>query len=402
MTKREKFYRGAGVFLGLLAAGIAAFVITAYSIPAQNKIVSNISSVPAKLQPTASGTIVIPVAIEQPAAANRSALAASLITSSFSDLFSGAGWLNTAETTMYQDRFETALTFPPKFEWKKESSDVSATPAVFGISGKVSKSGGIYKGLIYGADGVPIFNEVNTPIVSNYEGVLGVGGDPDDFLAVYGAYQAQAFRIFRTASGWAYENVSRFFGNRVMNGGFEPAIIKSGGNFYVWSKTPEKPKLIKLFMNGGADISGAVDLSQSIFSGSEKAAVFSPAKVGSGATLTARVTDASGAVLFYSFSDRGFDKSKTLQVVSSNISDYPADTYTAVISELDFSGSGSKAAFSLSNDGENWRPAELGRLVNFPAGSRSLFWKAEFTPDGDPLTSPFLDRIRVDYQVKPF
>lgn len=39
-----------------------------------------------------------------------------LILSSFSDLFSGTGWLDEVKTTLYQDEMVTALTFPPRFE----------------------------------------------------------------------------------------------------------------------------------------------------------------------------------------------------------------------------------------------------------------------------------------------
>src|SRR6056297_2963906 len=41
------------------------------------------------------------------------------IGSSFTDLFSGRGWLDMSKTNMNRDSVTTAFTFPPQFSWRK-------------------------------------------------------------------------------------------------------------------------------------------------------------------------------------------------------------------------------------------------------------------------------------------
>ena len=104
---------------------------------------------------------------------------------------------------------------------------------------------------------------------------------------------------------------------------------------------------------------------------------------------------------WWSVNDLGFDKSKILTVASVNINNYPAEVWTVKISEADMSVSGGKVEFFVSSDGETWLPAALGETISFPGVNRQrLLWRAKFTPGEDLETTPFLDRLRLDYQVK--
>jgi hypothetical protein len=311
-----------------------------------------------------------------------------LVYSTFYEAFSGMAWLDPDGTTMYHDRNMRAFVFPPKFKWEEvgisAGSVESAVPA--GITGEVVKSGDMYKGLVYRADGTPVFDENNTPFVSKYPGELGFGGTDDDFIAVYGAYEGIAVRI-RPAG---VENISRFFGIRVMNGGFKPVISKIGDAWYVYSLASGVSKFVKLFDNGTGEIKGAVDLTD--LSGSIRPI---------GQTGSDGLIGRSGG-RYYRFVDQGFDKSAAVSVKSFNVDVYPWPLLGAVISPLYFSGEGAMVEFSLSNNRTDWREVKLGEHIEFPKGSGTkLFWQAIFKPDNDPHASPFLGGVRLDYEVLP-
>lgn len=471
------FYGGVVFLVVVLMIAITVFL----KIYIERQIERSLST---KLKEIFSISILEPTPVLEKIITEKSAQAPfeRLVPSSFTDLFSGVGWLDQGATTLYRDNTTTAFTFPPVFGWQKidspslsdgsynflekrsdgtnliciknrclaqnglelryspNSSPVSVEsfrsdpsyrrvdlPAELEGKSLVNISIGAldsvwllgavtkdisYEGFVFFFDGNK-FTRVQVPILSSYEGTLGFGGSDDDWLIVYGAYDGLAYRIRPAgetlfgAVGPVYPvritDLSGFFGIRLMDGGFEPAVLRVGSadtlRWYVFSLTAGKPKLIKLFHNQAEEISGVVSFSDKIFGGDVRKASFgfqgtNPQK------LLAKVDKGAGEEL-WEFSDLGFDKARTLDVFSSNINNYPAEVRTAKITELDFSPNGARVNFFVTNDGRKWYNASPGSEIVFPnKEGRELRWRATFIPDSNPDTSPFLDRLRLDYQVK--
>jgi hypothetical protein len=366
-----------------------------------------------------------------------------LVFASFSDIFSGTGWIDAGRTTMRLDASESAFTFPPDVAWEEVPGgavgdtsrciagrcaevrgtqlflDGDAVPrpaALAGASivnvsvealatewavGFVANEGGKYSASVFTFDGThftPVFAGASA-LASPYRGTLGFGGSDDDWLAVYGAYSGIAYHIrsgignCKLEIGNCITDISYLFHERLMSGGFAPRILKSGsGANTVWYVYGGK-RFIKLFQNGTDGIVGAVDLSDSLPGSVE---------VMDAAGLVARVNE-GGVSSYYRLVDRGFDVSGALTVVSKNINTYP-DTEVPVVVRLGTAPSsllGAQASFYVSNSGSEWEKVLPEREFAFPdPQGKSLFWKAEFKPSGDPAKSPFLKRIDLDYRVK--
>lgn len=214
-----------------------------------------------------------------------------LTLSSFSDLFSGTGWLDMSRTTLYQDERVTALTFPPRFEMKPigmaevefrerraDGSDMlcvwndcliekngalffvpfverhayadtryalppPASVASLKISslsigkletvwlvGAVVEQAGEYEGHIFVFDGArysPAFDAATAPLTSRYSGTLGFGGADNDWLVVYGGYEGIAYRIRGNNQSSIITDHSNLLGIRVMENGFQPVVLRS-------------------------------------------------------------------------------------------------------------------------------------------------------------------------------
>lgn len=351
--------------------------------------------------------------ITQPSAPAGAPSPSNLVYTSFTDLFSGNGWINSASTTMYQDINETAFMFPPKYTWQPIAGspgalEVPRGPA--GITTKVIQDSGKYKILVFASDGSEILSATSTPIISDYPGSVGVGGTPDDFMVIYGAVTGAGARVARAASGpWNVQDISPYLGMRVMNGGITPAVIRvaqgNSVNWYVWNAAAGSPRLIKLFTNGTDEIQGAVDLSGELFTHGEKAASFEEAQAGSDATLVAQITGSSGMVAYYAFTDLGFDKSAERFIVSSNINSQAGIVVAAsfYFDPGSFKNDGSQVDFYVSNDGTGWYKDNDGSLVSFlNAAGQELLWKADFKPSADGATTPYSDKIGLYYRVKSF
>ncbi len=201
--------------------------------------------------------------------------------------FSGTGWLNTNQTSLYRDDNESAIMFPPKYIVSQLQSAPSAAfpdtvaeterACIAGrclsrnglqlffdgsplplpdavqnkfvahvsiaaldskwIVGIVTSDGGQYAGYVFLFDGSAFLptldvqgtSNVPAPLVpSQYKGVWGFGGTENDFLAVYGAYDGKAVQIHYSLKTKTYSlvNISQFFPIRVMANGFRPAVIQ--------------------------------------------------------------------------------------------------------------------------------------------------------------------------------
>ncbi len=352
---------------------------------------------------------------------------------SFTDLFSGFGWLNQASTTLAHDQSATAFHLPALVEWKRiDGPAVSVSPyvvvtpesgAIQGISvsgtyvplpksftgktvtsvsaapigsrwavGVVVQNGSLYEASVYvlGSGGLePAFASFSSP----YVGVFGFGGSDGNWLAVYGAYDGVAYHV---KNGRA-EDVSRFFGTRIEAGGFRPSVVRTGDGWLVYGVSAGTVRIVKLFENGTGSIRGEVDVSPS-------------APFGDATTL--KISDAGGETFFveagrvsgterWEMRDRGFDVSKSYELVSLNLLGYPAETRYAGVTEALYDAGGGTVSFFISTDGENWKPVSVGSIGEISSSGTKLFWRVLVVPDAThPAYSPYLDQVRLDFRVR--
>ena len=169
----------------------------------------------------------------------------SLTPSSFSDLFSGTGWIDEEKTTLYHDLMATAFSFRPVTEWVRQESIMSyeeknkdsecikqnclsvngaalflngakvELPAeiregeIDGIYvkilgekwavGIISYKNEKYEGRVYLFDGLSFSNvsQSSEPLFySEYRGELGFGGSEKKWLAVYGGYSGAGYLFY--------------------------------------------------------------------------------------------------------------------------------------------------------------------------------------------------------------
>ncbi|MEX1014624.1 MAG: hypothetical protein WDZ80_05695 [Candidatus Paceibacterota bacterium] len=373
-----------------------------------------------------------------------------VLNSSFTDLFSGIGWINTDKTTMFQDRIVTSFVLPPDFSWQRISSipdvefieksdDEIDTRCINGnclvqnelnlslngnnvqlpqevnsqdlvnisignldslwLVGFVEQSGGRYHGKVFYLNQNRGFEKLeNVEFDSVYSGKIGFGGDDDNFLVIYGGYDGFAYHVLDADE---ITNVSQYFGNRVMDRGFHPVILKSNNsdisNWYVYSLTEDNPKLIKLFQNGTEKIQGAIDLSDLLFSREISSAYFSLINEN---TLAAKLID--GSQTYRIFTDNGFDVSQDRFIESININNYPAVIRGITIEDVEYIKGEADIELFVSNDGEEWHEAREKELITFSNRGRFLMWRVEIDPSNNKQYSPFINTIRLYYQVDTF
>jgi len=395
------------------------------------------------------------------------------LTSTFDDNFSGTGWLNREQTTMHQDFNAAAFIFPPQFDWrkvdeaasierlnlvkfierKKDGSAVSCLadtrcliekdlrlllreprdgsmreielPAelrrgnLFSLSvgalenkwvlGSVFEKDGGYSAQVFYFNGSD-FAKIDVPISSSYEGFLGFGGSDDDWLLIYSGYDGLGYRVRISSDGKIkITDISRFLGVRLMDGGFEPAIIRAVSNgqslsadvrWYIFSLTKGLPKLIKLFENRSGEIQGVVDLRQFLTLPAGAETVSFALEKSDLHRLATKIKYRDGREEFWSLSDLGFDKSNALKIVSTNLDNYSLVVTKAKISVLDLLLGGNRADFFLSNNGKKWYKTSFDKEVVFSdSAGRELYWKAEFYPSSDPETSVFLNRLSLYFRL---
>src|SRR3989304_3088143 len=282
----------------------------------------------------------------------------------------------------------------------------------FWILGGVVKDGGQYRGYVYKFDPsassgqAPELTKIfeDNDFLSPYPGMFGFGGTSDNWLAIYGAYEGIAWQTKTKNSFSSFHNISRFFPIRVMGDSvklkeakerfvsFRPEVIRDGKNWYIYSLTPAKPKFIKLVEDEEEKISAAWDLTKNLGLDSGVESAFSaiessglPVRSSEGAkegSLLALIDD----IELRRFRDFGFDKSKPLEVVSSNINTLPGKVVSARISGLERYSEGGETQFWLSNDGVFWKEAKAYETVVFTGPPEKLFWRVKFIPNEDLTT----------------
>lgn len=422
MRRTHELFTGTGVAIISAALVIGIFMLVWWGIGAvksaielrlERALVERLLTLVAPRQPSNNQSLIItPPAstniLETPALKQfiQSSDILGLVSASFSDLFSGVGWLDEEKTTMYHDKNATAFLFEPRFSLAKGTPPAFVEPSDAQWHGTVEKRGEMYE--------VRVNGELLAS--SPYEGTLGFGGSGDNSLVVYGAYEGAAFQFL----GGARRDISQLFGIRMMGGGFAPVVLRAPVNnqssiinfWYVFPRTGEPIRFLKLFENESGEIIGATDLTNKV---SER--------VGSGRTLTSIRAGVDGSVWmefgasgvreWYRFEDKGFvgppaGGEKT--VVSGDLNEgRDAAVRRARISRVDLSipfsvnNQSSIINFFLANQPGTWFPAQVGEWVTFPApDGKNLFWKAEFSiiNDQSSFSSPFFDFIQVEYFLK--
>lgn len=320
----------------------------------------------------------------------------SLVSASFSDLFSGTGWLNEGATTMYRDHNATAFLFEPRFDVVKGTPPTFANVAGASGNGTVEKQGEIYEGRVNG----------ELLVSSPYEGTFGFGGSGDNSLVVYGAYEGAGFQFLNGVR----RDISQLFGIRMMGGGFAPVVVRDARAeaWYVFPRLPtgqagagEPVRFLKLFENENGEIIGATDLTNKVSERVGLNARLADIKAGTDGSVWMEF-DANGVREWFRFVDRGFAWAGGT-VVSGDLNDgRSAEVRRARISRVNLADGGAEVEFYLANSEGKWWPVEAGEWLTFPEPEgKNLFWRAEFSgASGLRPTSPFFDYIQLEYFIR--
>lgn len=374
------------------------------------------------------------------------------------DLFSSTAHIDLEKTDMFLDERTTAFIFPPLYSWQKlrdcpeEDCGLANNSLVYiennpelttaqkiaqlprplptevanreiiqvaseqlasrTVVSFVVQEGDEERGLVYflenGRYQPLITDATNEQIITKYGrggGRITVGGEDDNFLILYIGYEGKAFHY----QAGKFVNVSRFFGLRVANEGFVPAIIKQGAKensvWYVVSLSSNKPKLIKLWQNGTNSLVGSYDISDNFSAWLREnnltPLAFSHEKKDAGFSLLAQ--GLLGQEL-WNFQDEGFDNTKKRTVVSVNLNKKEAFVRQAYIRSFglalgDNLENGYEKKFStsaqvyLGDSLTHFLPAAFGETINFSGLNQELYWKIELAPRRDNSYSPWLDHF---------
>lgn len=357
---------------------------------------------------------------------------------SFGDHFSSNAYIDNNKTNMFFDEQVTALVFPPIYDFKKLADCADKTcdlaDLIFTDQSKIKKpnrtpseligkkiissrldrlsskqvasyvvlDGEQERAYVYFLDGSEfspiITSETESKMITQYGrggGVVTVGGSDDDFLIIYIGYESFGFHYL----AGELSSISHFFGLRVTDGGFNPYIIKQGEGkrslWYILSLNSDKPKLIKLWQNGGNNIVGAYDFSY-IFRGlgSNLSAFKSGAGRGEIEFILKSSTDSFS---FSKFSDQGFDNSQDRVAASININTEDHKITKARIKSIGITGD---AEIFLADSDSNFIKVREEQEIKFSGDNSTLFWQINFSKSNDLEYSPWLDHINyLDYYL---
>jgi hypothetical protein len=275
------------------------------------------------------------------------------------------------------------------------------------LVGFTLKDGNNYRGQVFYFDGSK-FKLLVLPaeIYSTSFGLFGFGGDDSDFILVYGADQARAFRVRNSVA----TDISRWFSPRVMEGGFKPEIlrVKKGTDviWYVYSSTLSRPQFIKLWQNGTQDIVGEAVFSDLLAFSYPIASFRLVSSQDYRVVLLVRM-QSGNAEEWKIFIDRGFKNAAPAELVTKPISRNGgvAMVISSIVSvDLDLDAASAKTVdFSFSEDGQSWRQVPVGKNQPFLTDKiRSYFLKVRFPALTDRFQSPFLDSILFNYSGRRF
>jgi len=382
---------------------------------------------------------------------------------SFGDSFSGLAYLDEAQSDMFWDENVTAFTFPPVYQLEKQSEcsvtdcnlsrentdpqsiclaagclrktvdlklffnnrelklpppldeEILSSITLFSVGdawliGLVSGPATDERVWVYRFDGLafsPLIGQ-NTelqikPRFQRGGGRIAFGGTADDFLVIYAGYDGRAFR-FR---GENREDISKFFGLRVTDGGFWPQILKVGNGrdsiFYICSLSAGKPKILKIWSKDDLNSGGVFDFSPLLFRGDWRPdnILCGVSDADSKRLVVAAASDK--AYSLWSFNDLGFDNSRIRRLTSFNLNSKTAKTVkAAVLADIGAIAYDSQAApgliFSLANSRDNFEEVFPFLWHGFQSEGKELFWRLEFKPSDNQYYSPWFEHLnRLDY-----
>jgi hypothetical protein len=376
---------------------------------------------------------------------------------SFGDSFSSLAYINEEETDMFWDETVTAFSFPPLYSLTKQNdctindcglsreevnpiniclangclrkddnnnlffnnrplllppvlddkriSDVS----IFALNnqwliGLVTGPTEIEKAWVYRFDGLsfsPLFtDETQYQINPRYQrggGSLAFGGTSEDFLVLYSGYDGIAFRV----RGNNIEDVSRFFGLRVTNGGFLAQIFKIGNgaktNFYICGLDRNNPLFLKIWSKDENSSGGAIDLSALIFKGAFRTDSLLCALNNADEKKIAFASQKGGANELWIFQDLGFDISKSRKITSLNLNRKNKEIRATVIADLGFNYL-NNFQFYLANNENDFQATSPYLWQSFAQDGSGLYWRLELRPGDNKFYSPWLNHLnRLDY-----
>lgn len=265
-----------------------------------------------------------------------------------------------------------------------------------------------YEGLVYSFDGKRFSKIVREgEIVSRYFGLLGFGGEEDDFLVIYGAYLGKAFRF----QGNRVTDISSFFDYRFMTKGFRPEVVTVKKNrvhqWYIFSLSSNKPRFIKLWPDKNDNIAGEIDYPE-VFNGGDQEAAIKLLSVSDEKVRLLIFSRGNGVENWRVFSDLGFTNQTEGELVFKPIiNDFTEPEI--VVEKLANSSLGNKwlpcreAILSFSPDSANWQPVPQGYYLNKDFNSLHIskyFLRVNFPAQKDKFYSPFLSEVLFDFYYR--
>lgn len=340
----------------------------------------------------------------------------------------GQNCLNLDGLKLYYN--QRLLTLPSRIKLKDvEAISIDALENTWLVGFTIKYSDKKHRAEVYSFDGKK-FTPLVFPkmIISDDFGLVGFGGEDNDFLVIYGAYQGTAYR-FRDKKA---QDISKFFDIRVMKDGFKAEVtkVKNGAdtNWYVSSLTNNRPQFIKLWQNGTEDIVGEVifDLSATEEQTTQNQATrdraidfrlkeIKPKEI----IFIAKVKNGSNISLF-DFIDRGFKNEIGSYLTFTPISishEQPLITLKKIKTlkiEVD-DPSRDKIKVLFSNDEKTWREVPFGENIDFktmaisssttdinpdamvPEFFNNFQLQIGFSPDSNKFYSPFLEEFLFEY-----
>lgn len=297
------------------------------------------------------------------------------------------------------------------------------------LVGLTMKYSGKHRGEVYFFDGKK-FTPLVFPkmLVSKYFGLFGFGGEDNDFLVVYGAYQGAAYR-FRNKTP---QDISKFFDIRVMKDGFKAEVIKVKNgqdiNWYISSLTNNRPQFIKLWQNGTPEIVGEIifNLSDAEEQATqnqatkERAISFKLKEIKPREIIFSAKVKNGDSISLYNFIDRGFKNESSGNLTFSPISfshEQPLITLEKIkTSKIGVDESNrDKVKVSFSSDEKTWREVPFGENIEFkttisnnsnsssgaattePEFFNNFRLQIIFSPLSNKFYSPFLEDFLFEY-----
>ncbi len=261
-----------------------------------------------------------------------------------------------------------------------------------------AEPGEIIQKKTYQFDGNTFLAIASLSVSSEYPGVMSFGGAPDDWLAVYGAYEGQGFRFSAIPPNKPSDNISSLFNIRVMeDAGFSAGIVSQENTHYIFAADRTRPKFLKIERGVAHDLTSALNLTQYrytlIAEGPEQ-----------NSAAIAAVSDEGTKIII--FRNNGFDTSGTAHLFSKRLNTHPLTrkVVAAMITRIDGANM-EYVDLSVSADGgETWHDAGEQEVIKFKdTPSESDFrWRATLRPSNDPHTSPSITEIQIRYYYEDF